>query len=289
MRQTPLLPQGDAREAALFFVVGALCFLAALSALIAQGTYTAAAAWSAQIEGELSVIVQTPDRALAEDLADGIQQINGVIEVNLLSEEEVEALLQPSLGSGVLAGSLALPLLIAVQADVLVGDPSPDITALMSAMSIEGEVNAHSGYTAYVREALQLLRFVAMAAVTLLAATAIAVIAFATKAALLARRDIVDVLHLSGADDAYIARLFEKRFWVLAVQAGIGGAVAALAASAAIVFFFAETDGIAAQLLPQPDLNRWNIAILLATPIVAGIVARSAARVTVISSLKEMM
>lgn len=289
MRQTPLLPQGDAREAALFFVVGALCFLAALSALIAQGTYTAAAAWSAQIEGELSVIVQTPDRALAEDLADGIQQINGVIEVNLLSEEEVEALLQPSLGSGVLAGSLALPLLIAVQTDVLVGDPSPDITALMSAMSIEGEVNAHSGYTAYVREALRLLRFVAMAAVTLLAATAIAVIAFATKAALLARRDIVDVLHLSGADDAYIARLFEKRFWVLAVQAGIGGAVAALAASAAIVFFFAETDGIAAQLLPQPDLNRWNIAILLATPIVAGIVARSAARVTVISSLKEMM
>ena len=289
MRQTPLLPQGDAREAALFFVVSALCFLAALSALIAQGTYTAAAAWSAQIEGELSVIVQTPDRALAEDLADGIQQINGVIEVNLLSEEEVEALLQPSLGSGVLAGSLALPLLIAVQADVLVGDPSPDITALMSAMSIEGEVNAHSGYTAYVREALRLLRFVAMAAVTLLAATAIAVIAFATKAALLARRDIVDVLHLSGADDAYIARLFEKRFWVLAIQAGIGGAVAALAASAAIVFFFAETDGIAAQLLPQPDLNRWNIAILLATPIVAGIVARSAARVTVISSLKEMM
>ncbi|MGB2219523.1 MAG: cell division protein FtsX [Henriciella sp.] len=289
MRQTPLLPQGDAREAALFFVVSALCFLAALSALIAQGTYTAAAAWSAQVEGELSVIVQTPDRALAEDLADGIQQLNGVIEVNLLSDEEVEALLQPSLGSGVLAGSLALPLLIAVQADVLVGDPSPEITALMASMSIEGEVNAHSGYTAYVREALRLLRFVAMAAVTLLAATAIAVIAFATKAALLARRDIVDVLHLSGADDAYIAQLFEKRFWVLAVQAGIGGAVAALAASAAIVFFFAETDGIAAQLLPQPDLNRWNIAILLATPIVAGIVARSAARVTVISSLKEMM
>lgn len=289
MRQTPLLPRGDAREAALFFVVSALCFLAALSALIAQGTYTAAAAWSAQVEGELSVIVQTPDRTLAEDLADGIQQLNGVIEVNLLSDEEVEALLQPSLGSGVLAGSLALPLLIAVQADVLVGDPSPEITALMASMSIEGEVNAHSGYTAYVREALRLLRFVAMAAVTLLAATAIAVIAFATKAALLARRDIVDVLHLSGADDVYIAQLFEKRFWVLAVQAGIGGAVAALAASAAIVFFFAETDGIAAQLLPQPDLNRWNIAILLATPIVAGIVARSAARVTVISSLKEMM
>ena len=34
-RETPLLPVSDAREAALFFVVGALCFLAALAALSA--------------------------------------------------------------------------------------------------------------------------------------------------------------------------------------------------------------------------------------------------------------
>ncbi|MBR9834611.1 MAG: cell division protein FtsX, partial [Alphaproteobacteria bacterium] len=44
-RETPLLPISDAREAALFFVVGALCFLAALAALTTRGTYTAAKAW----------------------------------------------------------------------------------------------------------------------------------------------------------------------------------------------------------------------------------------------------
>ncbi len=41
-RETPLLPVEDAREAALFFVVAALCFLAALAALSAKSTYGAA-------------------------------------------------------------------------------------------------------------------------------------------------------------------------------------------------------------------------------------------------------
>ena len=35
-RETPLLPVEDAREMALFFVVGALCFLAALATLSAK-------------------------------------------------------------------------------------------------------------------------------------------------------------------------------------------------------------------------------------------------------------
>ena len=41
-KETPLLPVEDAREMALFFVVGALCFLAALATLSAKSTYGAA-------------------------------------------------------------------------------------------------------------------------------------------------------------------------------------------------------------------------------------------------------
>ena len=37
-KETPLLPLEDAREMALFFVVGALCFLAALATLSAKST-----------------------------------------------------------------------------------------------------------------------------------------------------------------------------------------------------------------------------------------------------------
>lgn len=288
-RLTPLLPVSDAREAALFFVVGALCFLAALAALTTRGTYKAAEAWGAQIEGDLTVVMRDTDRRTAEQAAERVEALANVFEARVLSRDEVEALLEPSLGPGGMPDGLPVPMLMAVQADMAVGDPSARIADILEELAIDGDVAGNAGYAENVRSALGVLRLVALSVVALLSATAIAVIAFATHAALLARKDIVDVLHLSGAEDRYIAGLFERRFWVLALQAGMGGAVAALMITALIVFSGGGADGVEAQLLPRLSLDFWDIIILLVTPVAAGIAARLAARITVMASLKATL
>ncbi|GAB5455447.1 MAG: hypothetical protein Hens2KO_16760 [Henriciella sp.] len=288
-RDSPLLPASDAREAALFFVIGALCFLAALAALTTRGTYKAAEAWGAQIEGDITVVMRDTDRRTAEQAATRVENLANVFEARILSREEVETLLEPSLGPGGMPDGLPIPMLMVVQADIAVGDPSDDIAGILDEFSIDGDVAGNAGYADNVRGALGVLRLVALSIVALLSATAIAVIAFATHAALLARRDIVDVLHLSGAEDRYIAGLFERRFWILALQAGLGGAVAALMVTALIVFTGSGAQGVEAQLLPRLSLDFWDIVILLVTPIMAGLAARIAARITVLASLKETL
>ncbi len=288
-RDSPLLPSTDAREAALFFVIGALCFLAALAALTTRGTYKAAEAWGAQIEGDITVVMRDTDRRTAQSVTDRVGRLANVFEARLLSQDEVEILLEPSLGPGGLPEGLPIPMLMVVQADTAVGDPSPEIKRLLAEAGIDGDVAGNAGYADNVRGALGVLRLVALSIVALLSATAIAVIAFATHAALLARRDIVDVLHLSGAEDRYIAALFERRFWILALQAGLGGAVAALMVTALIVFTGSGSQGVEAQLLPRLSLDFWDIVILLVTPIAAGLAARVAARLTVLNSLKETL
>lgn len=288
-RDSPLLPSTDAREAALFFVIGALCFLAALAALTTRGTYKAAEAWGAQIEGDITVVMRDTDRRTAQTVTDRVGRLANVFEARLLSQDEVEILLEPSLGPGGLPEGLPIPMLMVVQADMAVGDPSPEIKRLLAEAGIDGDVAGNAGYADNVRGALGVLRLVALSIVALLSATAIAVIAFATHAALLARRDIVDVLHLSGAEDRYIAALFERRFWILALQAGLGGAVAALMVTALIVFTGSGSQGVEAQLLPRLSLDFWDIVILLVTPIAAGLAARVAARLTVLNSLKETL
>ncbi|MEM1087229.1 MAG: cell division protein FtsX [Pseudomonadota bacterium] len=283
-KETPLLPVSDAREAALFFVIGALCFLAALAALVSRGTYTAAAAWSDQVEGEITVILEDADRRAADALADQIEDLAGVVEARVLSREALESLLEPSFGPGGMPDGLPLPLLIAVLADPDI-EVSEEITTLVETAGLTAEVSAHSGYARDVRRALSVLRMVALGAVALLAATAIAVIAFATHAALLARRDIVDVLHLSGAEDTFIAGLFERRFWVLALKAGAVGALLALMMTALIVFS-GGTQETASQLLPQLSLDFVDLVILTLTPVLAGLSSRMAAHITVMQSLK---
>ncbi|MEH6411124.1 MAG: cell division protein FtsX, partial [Hyphomonas sp.] len=217
-----------------------------------------------------------------------IAKINGVRETRVLGKDEIDALLEPNFGSRGLPDSLPLPQLIAVEADPGVADMGPTIARHLTEAGIASAVDEHADWAGDVRRVLAVARLTALIAVALLASTAVAVIAFATHAALLARRDIVDVLHLAGARDRFIAGLFERRFWVLGLRAGSVGALMALGA-AALMIFTVQVHGSRAGLLPELSLDFLDLVILVTTPVIAGIAARLAARITVIRALKGMM
>ena len=288
-RESPLLPVSDSREAALFFVISALCFLAALAALTGLGTYKAAIAWSAQIDGDLTLVLRQSDDIMARNVAEQVRQLPAITQVDILSREQVEALLEPSLGRGGLPEGLPVPVILALQADMTANDPVPAIQNILDRLGADAEIADNADYADTVGRALALLRQVCLAIVFLLSVTAIAVIASATNAALLARREIVDVLHLSGAADHYISRLFARRFLFLAFKAGLAGSIAALMVTALLVFSGGTAQGVEAQLLPRLTLGAWDLAILLACPILAGLAAHIAAHMTVMSALKEMV
>ena len=286
--ETSLLPLEDAREAALFFVVGALCFLAALAALTAKSTYGAARAWTAEVEGEYTVSLSgaTPQDAQAATLL--VQAIEGVDGARLLSEAEISALLEPTFGNRGLPADLPVPRLIAVTAAPEAGDIGRALTAALETAGYTAAVDSHSAWAGDVRRMLGTARMIAFGIVALLASTAIAVIAFATHAALLARRDIVDVLHIAGARDRFIARLFERRFWLLGLRAGTVGALVALA-YVALLIAIARSTGSRSGLLPELTLDVLDLGILVFTPIIAGLASRIAAGITVMRALKSVM
>ncbi|KCZ63123.1 hypothetical protein L53_07590 [Hyphomonas sp. L-53-1-40] len=273
---------------ALFFVVGALCFLAALATLSAKSTYGAARSWTAEVEGELTVSLPDADRRGAEAARKLIESTDGIREARLLSKAEIDALLEPNFGSRGLPESLPLPQLIAVTAEPDVEFIGPTLERRLTEAGFVNAVDEHADWAGDVRRMLAIARLVALTAVALLASTAVAVIAFATHAALLARRDIVDVLHLAGARDRYIAGLFERRFWLLGIRAGAVGALLALGAAAAMIFAV-HSSGARTGLLPELSLDFLDLIILILTPLIAGLAARLAARVTVIRSLKSVM
>lgn len=283
-RENPLLPESDAREAALFFVVAALCFLAALSALTARATYGAAEDWTAEVEGEMTVRLRGADPRTARDAADLLKNMDTVDSARLIEREEAVQLLTPWFGTDGLPAGLPLPILIEVTTVTGAGRIAPDIQRKLGEAGFNASVDDHSSWVGDVRRTLGTARLAALGAVALLVAIAIAVIAFATHAALLARRDIVDVLHLTGAEDRFIANLFERRFWLLGLQAGTIGAISALGLAALLVFATGQ-GGDRSWLLPRLSLDFWDILILLSTPVLAGIAARGAARATVIRTL----
>lgn len=280
----PLLPREDAREAALFFVVCALCFLAAFSGLVARAAYAAADAWTSDVAGEITIRVRGPeadtDRAIAI-----VAKSPGISSARALTREESEELLKPWLGAAGIPAGLPLPRLIAAEGASGAGDAVA--TALKEA-NINATVDDHEAWSADAKRATDTIGLVALSAVVLLGATGVAVIAFATHATMLARRDIVELLHLSGAKDDFIAGLFERRFLMLGVQAGALGALFAFGAAAFILFAVRQGDE-QAWLLPQLSLSLADGLILGLSPLIAGAASMFAANVTVKRSLSDMV
>jgi len=287
-RENSLLPLEDAREAALFFVVGALCFLAALAALSAKSTYGAARAWTAQVEGEYTVSLSGADATAADAAARLLSGLDGVITARAFSDAEINALLEPNFGKSGLPADLPVPRLIAVTGAADAEDLGARISTALHNAGHSAAVDAHAEWAGDVRNMLSISRIAALSIVALLSATAIAVIAFATHAALLARRDIVDVLHVAGARDRFIAGLFERRFWLLGLRAGTVGALVALA-SVAILIALGRSGAERSGLLPQLSLDFPDLAVLVVTPVIAGLAARLAAGITVMRSLRSVM
>ena len=283
----PLLPKEDAREAALFFVVCALCFIAALSGLVARSAYSAADEWTNRVTGQITIRVRGDDAATARAVA-LVKAAPDIISVRALERAESEELLRPWLGPTGVPADLPLPHLIAAESAPTSAEAGERLSAILKAANIDATVDDHIVWSKDVKRATDSAGLVALIAVGLLGATGLAVIAFATHATLLARRDIVELLHLTGAKDSFISSLFEQRFLMLGVQAGALGALLAFGAAAFILFVVKQADQ-QIWLLPQLSLSLADGLILGVSPLVAGIASMLAAKVTVMRSLSDMV
>jgi cell division transport system permease protein len=126
-------------------------------------------------------------------------------------------------------------------------------------------------------------RMIGLSIFLLIACAAAAVIAFATRAGLTARREIVELLHLAGAEDRFIAALFQNRFGRLAASAGLFGAAAAV-----IIGALMRLAGGGEGLTPVFPIAWIDLLALAACPVLAGLTAATAARLTAARLLREL-
>ncbi len=279
-RPAPLLPREAAQDILLVFVTGVLCFFACLAVICTLAADRAAGGWTDQLKDSATVLIrpvgdESADTAAGRAAA-ALGGVKGVSEARVLEKDRAEKLVEPWLGPAAQVGELPLPRMVTVQFEPR--PPHPTAAQLAGALKgagVDGVVDDHSRWIGDIVRAGDLARWAAIAAAALIVLSASAVIAFATRAGLAARHEIVEVLHLAGAEDRTIIRLFQDRLAELAALAGLlGGAAAALVA--AMARLMGGTDGLTPVLpIAWPDL-----LTCLACPLIAAAIAAVAARVT---------
>lgn len=280
----PLLPIRGEGERALVFVVSVLAALACVAAVAAVAGGRAAAVWRADLSASATVQVrpgpdETPGEA-AGRAAEALAGVRGVSEARALGRADAERLLEPWLGRGALPPDLPVPQLVAVELDARAPASAEALRAALAEARVDGAVDDHSRWLGEVRRAAAGLLWAALGACALLFAAAAAAIAFATRAALSTRRDVVEVLHLSGAEDRFVAGLFQRRFALLGAWAGAIGAAAAAVLGAAL-----RLGGGAGGFTPALPLHYGDLLIVLPCPGLAALVAAGSARRTALALL----
>jgi cell division transport system permease protein len=229
----PIVPRDTVTSRALLVTIAIMTFIAALivgAIIIVQGSV---GAWQKDMTRELTIQVRpVAGHDLITEVEKAVEVARrspGIADAHVLSRDETSRLLEPWLGSGVDLTLLPLPRLIVVQ----LGNATPaDIATLRSALvqrvtgaSLDDHRN-WSGRLASVSDTIVVVGFALLALV--LAATVLSV-SFATRGAVSANRSVVEVLHLIGAQEAFIAATFQRHFLATGVQGGlIGGGAAAL-------------------------------------------------------------
>ena len=286
-RPAPFLPEKEARDGALIFVIAVLCFLACLTAMGVLAADRAAAGWTGQIIGEATVIVrprggETPDAAAAR-AAEALAGTAGVTEARALEPAKAYDLIRPWLGDVSDMADLPVPRLVAVTLDSRHPATGKQLNAALASQNVDATVDDHSLWIKDIRRAGGLVSWLGAIVFLLIAAAAAAVITFATRAGLAARRDVVEVLHLAGAEDGFIARLFQVRF---AQVAGYGGLVGA--AAAAILGAALRIAGGGEGITPALPFAWSDILAVVPCPLVAAFVAAVAAQVTAMRLIRTM-
>jgi cell division transport system permease protein len=280
------LPEADARDGSLIFVVAVLCFLACMTALSVIAADRAARGWADQLVGEATVIVrpkggESPDSAAAR-AAEALAGIPGVAEARALEKDKAYDLIRPWLGDMTDLDDLPVPRLVAVELGPRAPPTVSTLEDALAAQGIDAVVDDHSVWIKDIQSAARAARWMGVGVFLLIAGAAAAVIAFATRAGLAARREVVEVLHLSGAEHMFIAGLFQARFARIAAMAGLFGALAAAAVGAAL-----RLAGGGEGLTPVLPIAWRDLTALLPCPLAAALVAAVAARLTAASLIRE--
>ena len=284
-----LLPEGR-MAGPMPWVIAIMTFLTILAAAAGLGLGGAASGLGQQLAGRLTVQIVEANPDLRErQAANALFQLNRLSAVSAaarIDEAKMRALLEPWLGRDGLSADLPIPVLIDVT--LAKGDARDvaDVEQAMRRVAPAAQVERHAQWLGPLEGLLATLRWLSVGLVVLMAVAMASAVVLAARAALITHRETIDVMHLMGATDLQVARLFQRRAGLDALF----GSVLGFAVGIAIVLFIASRLGdVGAALFDQGGLGWKDWLVILLVPVGAVGLAIATARLTVLRALAKML
>ena len=284
-----LLPEGRF-AGPMPWVIAIMMFLTVLAAAAGLGLAGAASRLDAQIGSRVTVQVVEANPALraaqAEAAAAVARDFSGVTTVRIVPDDEISRLLEPWIGPGGLENDLPVPALIDVDLDADARAELDRLRAAVVAVAPTARVDDNARWLAPLANLIGALKWLAAGLVLLMVGATAATVVLAARAALDVHRTTIEILHLMGATDVQVARLFQRR---IALDALFGGLVGFILAGGVLVLIGDRVAALGSELLGSAAIPTQGWAMLVALPLFGVLLAMLVARLTILRALGKML
>lgn len=267
-----IVPPSSVAGNALFFVVAIMAFLACITVGAVAVVAGAASQWRSDIASEITVQVRPLEgvdtAAAVSAVLDIASAAPGITGADALSDDEISALLEPWLGAAADLQELPVPRLVLLGVD---RENPPDLARLRRDLAEHvpsASLDDHQLWQGRLQIMANTLVAGGLGVLGLVLAATVLSVVFATRGAMASNRDVVEVLHLVGAKEAFIARQFERHFLRLGLKGGLAGGTAA-------VFSFLAAAWIGGQFSATPvgtQIDAMFGSLSIGWPTIGGIV-----------------
>ncbi len=253
--------------------------------------------WNRSILGSLTVQIipsnnLNKEKAVAETLAhqekvvDFLRSVNGIIKVTPLSDEQLGDLLHPWLGDDVSVSELPIPRIIDVKIDSSVNIDFTQLAKDLSTVSPLASLDNHKLWLNKLIAFADGLKMIATTILLLVSLITSGAIFYTTKMSLGLQHNVIEILHIIGAKDTYVAQQYAKHMGTLGFIGGLGGIIFAVPA----IFFIGNlAASIEGGIISDTSLTICDWIIILSLPVFSMIIAVITAYYTVKQTLKKML
>lgn len=290
MTERGAIPLG--RDPSARFLPWLMAFMVFVCTLALAGTLALAhvvARWDLSLSSTLTVQIPVSEAGKRDQLLTEavrlLRDTPGIASADPVPQDRIAALLAPWLGTDEVVRELPLPGLV----DVEIGDRRQlDLERLRQRLAAVDPAVTVDDHGRWLGRLVTLGRAVQATTGTLallvLLAT-IGVVAYTARTGVAVHRRVIELLHLMGARDTFVAGQFARQAGRSGLLGGLIGTGVAAVALLTIGLLAVRIDG---RMLPTAGLGPFDWAILVLVPLAAAAIARVTAWLTVMRTLARL-
>lgn len=290
------------QDAGGYFLILLICLMSFLGCITMAGAFILSSVsdrWQSGLENALTIEIpaqqngsnklrDSKEISILNDRAkEALEKNSGIENVNILSEDDIKTLISPWLGEDAIGQDLPLPGLLSVtlKTGQVVDAVLPDLKKDLSKIAENIRIDTHESWLSDILKLTSILQFLSGFLAILIGTIAIVSISGAIRAKMAIHHQEIELLHLMGARDRYVARQFQRHMLKLSFKGcALGVFIAALLFLALKLFFGKET----ALFLPNFNVKPSHMISFMLIPVLGCFIAAFTARYTVLRALRKM-